>query len=170
MVLGALMAPGIVSAQTDQSKTDTAAVKPDSTSSVFGDWATRCKRNADGAMTCEAAQYVHLPNQRQPAAQIILRKAGPDWSMTIEVAPDVALQTNMSIELGGETKAIDTRWMRCQAASCVAHTQLPAAVVDDWMRLTDAGRFSFLNAAGQKIVFPVSPHGLSEALQSFPQT
>lgn len=167
-----LILMGAVTAHADsgESKLKPAAMKPDSTSSAFGDWTARCRRSADGAMACEAAQYVHLPNQRQPAAQIILRRSGADWSMTIEVAPDVTLSNTMSIDLGMGATPTDMQWVRCQPSACAATAQLPAAVIDPWKTFTGKGSFSFLSASGQKILFPVSPHGLSEAVQSFPQT
>lgn len=148
---------------------DTVASGPQSITSVYGDWTTRCQRagTADAPLLCEAAQYIHLPDQNQPAAQIILARAKDAWRMTIEVAPNIDLPDGMTIELGTAAGATGLAWRRCLPAACIAEGAPSAAAVETWMAATDAGRFKFKDASGQTIIFPISPLGLRAAVAAF---
>mgnify|MGYP001765626388 CR=1 FL=1 len=140
---------------------------PRSVTAVFGDWTTRCVSSADGdeALACEAAQYVHLPDQKQPVAQTVLRRIDNGLEMIVEVAPDVSFPGKVQVQLGDTSGDVVLDWARCLPAACVAAGTIPAEVVQSWIGGGQAGMFSYVGGNGAAFRYPISPLGLEQALQ-----
>ena len=155
-----------VAAQTTDTASAPAESGPQSTTAVYGDWTTRCQRTEAGNLACEAAQYVRLSNQTQPAAQMNLSRVNDVWSFRIEVAPNVSLPGVVLVMLGGTSPGIELAWRRCLPTACIAEGNPGADTIAAWTTATEAGTFTYVDAAGRSIVYPISPRGMKAAVDT----
>ncbi len=95
----------------------------------------------------------------------MVRPKGEDFEMVIEVAPDIKLPEAMTVEFGDGIPPVTLNWQRCLPAACVAAGIPPTDALRTWMLQSGGGKFTYANARGVTLEYPLSPVGLAQAVK-----
>ncbi len=142
---------------------------PQQTTASFADWTLRCSHLASGAQFCEVAQNVQRDDR--PVAQIALGRPGKGQplQLTMLVPPNVAIAPAPALLAGKEGDAApvaELAWRRCLPGGCMADVALSDDAVRRLRGWTEPGRIVFADSVGRPAALPVSPRGLSQALDA----
>ena len=140
---------------------------PQQTTATFGDWVMRCTAGEAGQL-CELVQGVQRDDK--PVAQMAIGRPGKGMPMqfTLLIAPSVAFAAPPTLSPAKESDGAPLRleWRRCIPGACMADTPLTDDALRTIKNWSEAGRVTFLDAAGRPTALPVSPRGLGPALDA----
>jgi invasion protein IalB len=142
---------------------------PDQT---YGDWRLSCRVEGTAPQTkrtCEVVQYVMVPDQQAPFAEIAFGRTSPSEPMLVTVVTPINVSFPSSVRIAvdeKDTQPAELAWRRCLPAGCFANLAVTDDQVKRWRSLQTTGRVSFKSAAGQELIMPTSFRGLGQALDA----
>lgn len=139
---------------------------------VIGDWRLRCTTEGGAPLTrrtCEIIQFVTVPNQAAPFAEIAFGKptAKDPLLVTVVVPVNIAFPSSLRVAIDEkDPQPVELSWRRCLPAGCFANLAPDELLLKRWRALQTRGRVTFKNAAGQDVLIPISFRGLAGALDA----
>lgn len=155
--------------------------EPQQTSATFGDWILRCTRlsaTAADSQTCEVAEVLRVQGQQAPIAQVAIgrplaERSAAERSRASGLRLTVLLPVNMSFDKAprlamdqNDPQPIVLTWRRCVPGGCFADAAVSETVLKKLRARTEPMRITFTDASGRELALPLSPRGLSPALDA----
>ncbi|SHG10046.1 invasion associated locus B family protein [Vibrio gazogenes] len=154
--------------------------EPRDTTATYGDWVLHCiqrpnannKNSQKNRANCEIVQSATVKGQSRPVMQLAVGQLPNQKGFTITtVLPtDVSIPGQVNVVVNTEKKAADNKddslalaLTRCLPNGCVAVAKLTSALRTK-MGAAKVGQLQFIRANGQKVGFPLSWMGFTQAM------
>jgi invasion protein IalB len=161
--------PEAATASPSPAPTPPVSSEPGATTATFGDWVLRCQ-GAAAARVCEVALTVQIQGQQAPIAQFAIGRA-PDKTLRATVVLPTNIQLPSIVRIAGDAKdkTLELNWTRCLPGGCFASAPFPDDVMQSWRTGGEPRKLTFVSAAGQGVVLPISLRGLPQAIDALPK-
>ena len=144
-----------------------AVALPQQTTATFGDWTLRCSRPTGAAKFCELAQGAQRDGKAVAEMAIGAAGAGQKLQFTLLVPTSVSFAAVPTLTPpSGDGAGLSLNWRRCLPVGCFADAELGDDALSRMRAWTQPARVVFTDGAGRGTMVPVSPLGLSQALDA----
>ena len=140
---------------------------PQQTTATFGDWTLRCVRPAAAAKSCELVQVAQRDGKPVAEMAIGSMAKGLKLQFTILVPTSVSFGVAPAVSpASGEGVGLTLSWRRCLPGGCIADGEIGDEALTRMRGWSQAGSLSFMDGVGHTVTVPVSPVGLTPALEA----
>lgn len=144
-----------------------AVALPQQTTATFGDWTLRCSRPTGTAKFCELAQGAQRDGKAVAEMAIGAAGAGQRLQFTLLVPTSVSFAAVPTLTPpSGDGAGLSLTWRRCLPVGCFADAELGDDALSRMRAWTQPARVVFTDGAGRATTVPVSPLGLSQAMDA----